>query len=88
MPVNKKPLEQENSIHNAIGYADVTPDDNTDLPVEAKGFYIGTGGDLELVSINGDTVVFHNLQAGLTYPFWAKRVKSSGTTASDIVALY
>lgn len=73
----------------AQGYAAVTPHASNPLPVAgARGFYVGVGGDMTAVSPQGDTVLFKALAAGVIYPIAIAAVRVSGTTATDIVALY
>ena len=67
----------------------VTPNDNTDLPNgNCRGFHVGGDGDVELISPNGNTVVYKSCIAGMQYPYEAARIKATNTTATDIVALY
>ncbi|AVQ04480.1 hypothetical protein B7G68_15190 [Caulobacter segnis] len=63
----------------------ITPHDTTE--VNARGLYVGTGGDLAIVSMDGTTsITFANVPSGTILPVFAFRVKSTGTTAADIVA--
>jgi hypothetical protein len=83
----------------AGGYADnliagsrdpyaVTPHDTNELGSIPKALYIGTGGNVVLRGIESTAdVTFKNLPSGYTLCVRAKLVKSTGTTASDIVAL-
>lgn len=87
MPTTK-PLEINQSIHNAYDFVLVTPSDVADLTVPLAAFYVGTGGDLTVVSESGNEVTFANIQSGQFLPIRAVRVKTTGTTASDILALY
>ncbi|SMP00073.1 hypothetical protein SAMN06265173_1703 [Thalassovita litoralis] len=66
----------------------VTPDDDTDLSIYCRALYIGTTGDLALISVGGTTVTFRNVAAGSILPVRASRVLDTGTTATDIVALW
>lgn len=69
----------------------VTPTDDVDLDVIdgrfPAGLYIGTAGTLRVVTLNGSTVDFGNAGVG-TLPLGVKQVHSTGTGASNIVALY
>ena len=67
----------------------VTPSDSTDLADVAKAVYVGTGGDVSIIAA-GDTtaVVLKNLLSGSLIPVRAKRVMATGTTATNLVALY
>lgn len=73
----------------ATNAAAVTPADGTDLPDGiARALYIGGAGDVSLVTNGGSTVTFVALVAGTILPVLVKRVRSTGTTATDLVALY
>lgn len=73
----------------AQGYAAVTPHDTNPLPVAgARGLYVGVGGDISLISPQGDTVLFKGVPTGAILPVAANVVRATGTTATDIVALY
>lgn len=63
----------------------VTPDDAADLPAVSRGVYVGTGGDLRVTTVGGDTVTLANVQAGW-HPIRVARVLATGTTAGGIVA--
>lgn len=67
----------------------VTPVDTADLSISpCRALWIGVAGDVALIA-EGDTdaVTLTAVEAGLL-PVRAKRVLSTGTTATDIVALY
>lgn len=49
--------------------------------------YIGTGGALDVVTVDGDTITFVTVLAGQFLPVQVLKVLSS-TSASDIVALW
>lgn len=67
--------------------ASVTPSDTEDLPTPARGLYVGTSGDVKVVTIHGESVTFSNVPIGIL-PVRAKRVYDTGTTAASIVALW
>lgn len=66
--------------------AAVTPDDATDLTNDARFLYVGVTGDVVVITSGGDTVTFKAAPVGL---IWARvrRVKNTGTTATNILAL-
>lgn len=74
----------------AIGADAVTPNDGTDLPGgTTRGLYVGTGGNL--IVYMGDSAVsvtFTGVPNGAILPLCVARVLATGTTASNIVALY
>lgn len=65
----------------------VTPNDDTDLANWALALYVGSSGDVRLDTWGGETVTFANVPAGIL-PVRARRVRSTGTTASGLVGLY
>lgn len=66
----------------------IVPDDVADLPSATKAIYIGTGGDVTLRPVAGDTdVVFRNLADGSVLDVRVRAVRAAGTTADDIVGL-
>ena len=72
----------------AEGGAAVTPNDSVDLTTSSRGIFVGNAGDLKVDMVNGDTVTFTNLGAGVIHPIRAARVYSTGTTATSIVNVY
>lgn len=68
--------------------AAITPDDNNDLPTTARGIYVGVGGDINVIAANDSAaVLMQSVPSGSVLPVRAKRVKSTLTTASGLVAL-
>lgn len=66
----------------------VTPSDSVELGVIPKALYIGTGGTVILRGVGGAAdVTFKNVANGQILDVAAQYVRSTGTTASDIVAL-
>lgn len=64
----------------------VTPHDVNELTYITRGLYIGVGGDVTVVMYTGETVLHSNVPGGSILPLAVKQVKSTGTTASSIVA--
>lgn len=52
-----------------------------------RGLYIGVGGDVAVTNHEGTTIVFKNMSEG-DHAISTDTVLSSGTTATDIIALY
>lgn len=70
------------------GFA-VTPHDTNNLAALTRGIYIGGAGDLKVrLAAEDEDVTLVGVTAGNMYPICAKRVFSTGTTATNIVALY
>lgn len=75
--------------------AAVTPSDTTNIPSVSGGtndegciLYIGGTGNVKVRTIGGDDVVFAAVPAGTTLQVRVHRVFSTGTTATNIVALW
>lgn len=80
---------REGGTAPAQGLAAVTPNNAADLPVSpTRGLYVGVSGDVSVVTAQGDTVLLKGLAAGILHPLAVVRVRSTGTTATDIVAAY
>jgi hypothetical protein len=65
------------------GFA-ITPADDTDLPQVTRGIYVGTGGDLVVVTKLGTTLTHKNVPSGSFLPIRATQV-SAATTAADLI---
>lgn len=70
------------------GHAEaVTPSDSGDLAYVSRGLYVGGAGNMAVIMVSGATVTFSNILAGTVLPIRVSRVKSTGTTATSILAL-
>jgi hypothetical protein len=66
----------------------VSPSDSADLPFMPRALYVGTAGTLSVLLIDGATTVnLGAVAAGTLLPLRVNRVRSTGTGASNIVAL-
>jgi hypothetical protein len=66
----------------------IVPSDTEELPRATKALYIGTGGTVVLRSLNGsEDVTFTNVPSGGILDVRTRAVRSTGTTAADIVGL-
>lgn len=77
--------------------AAVTPSNTVDIPSvstqDGSGnngcvLYVGTGGTLKVTTIGGDEVTFTGIVSGTFVPVQVLRVWATGTSASNIVALW
>lgn len=59
-----------------------------DNPSNGCVLFAGGAGDINLITVDGDTVLFKGIVAGQFLPVQVKRVKAANTTADDIVALW
>lgn len=67
--------------------AAVTPSNSADLAFRTTALWIGGAGDLSFITMNGETVTLSAVPAGTYLRVRADRVRSTGTTATLIVAL-
>lgn len=66
----------------------IAPDDNGDLPSATKAIYAGSGGDIVLRTVDSDNdVTFRNVPSGAILDLRVAAIRSTGTTASDLVGL-
>lgn len=75
--------------------AAVTPSNTADIPYVGGGdinwpcvLFIGGAGNLRVLTAGGDDVTFTGVLAGSFLPVQVTRVFSTGTTATNIVALW
>jgi len=62
--------------------------DTLDLPIATKAFYVGTGGDIVLRAVGSDAdVTLHNVVGGSVVAIRVKAIRSTGTTAADLIGL-
>lgn len=67
----------------------ITPSNDADLTVPARGIWSGTGGAISLVPRNATApITISNVPAGVMLPIWTKRVRATGTTATGLVAFW
>jgi hypothetical protein len=69
----------------------VTPDDSNDLANFTRAVYIGSvsgGAAMKVTTVGGETLLLSGLLAGHVYPIRVKRIWSTTTTATLIVALW
>lgn len=83
------PAKDDASSPARNSYA-ITPHDTNEIGTYLpKGLYVGTGGTIVML-LDEDKVAstFVNVPDGAVLPVRARIVQSTGTTASDILALY
>jgi len=66
----------------------VTPSDSTPLSNVTRWMFVGGTGNLTVVMNDGTTAEFPGVPAGTLLPVRVSQVKATGTTATEIVALW
>lgn len=71
-------------------FSTVTPSDTVDIPGQemCRALYVGGAGDVAAVRQDGTAVVFSAVPAGSILPIRCRRVNATGTTATNIDALF
>lgn len=73
-------------------YADrwvaISPSDSNALTFNIKGIYVGTGGSIVMTGADDEDATFANVGDGAILPCNPRKVKSTGTTASGLIAIY
>lgn len=70
----------------AFSVAAVTPSNTT--VISARALYIGGAGNVAVTALDGSTATFTSVPAGTILPVVVTKVMATGTTATNIVALY
>lgn len=73
---------------SSYSFRAVTPHDSTNLTAGCRGLYVGVGGNVVVVAPDDTFVTFVGVPAGAVLPVQAKRVNSTSTTATNIIALF
>lgn len=68
-------------------FSAVTPDNSNDLAYATRALWVGGAGNLSVIDLDGNTVAFTGIPAGTLLPIRVARVRATGTTATNIVAL-
>lgn len=73
----------------ACANAAITPDDATDLPAVPRAIYVGGGGTVVIVGKDetSDDGIAFICPSGALLPIRARRIKATGTTATNLVAV-
>lgn len=81
-------MSNSGQMRPAAGLLAVTPSDSADLSNgPARALYVGTSGDIAVIMADGTSGTIRSAAAGY-HPLQVRRVKTTGTTESNILALY
>ena len=73
--------------HGQLSAVAVTPSDSTTFN-QTRAIYIGGAGNIAVTMADGTAITFNALAVGVVHLLSVKQVKATGTTATNIVALY
>lgn len=75
---------------SAFGVVTITPSDDNAIFSNpnrtSRWIMVGGDGDLVLMFEDGSEAVVKNVISGVMYPFAVRKVKETGTTATEILA--
>ena len=75
--------------NSAALFEAITPHNSTNFTNGiCRGIYVGVTGNVVVVDADGTAVTFTAVPAGTILPVEAKRVNSTSTTATNMVALF
>lgn len=72
----------------AVGAVSITPSDSVTLPRAYRAVYVGTAGDLHILTEDGSEITLTNIAAGCIHPISVRKVFQTGTSAGAIVGFY
>ncbi len=84
------PYKDDGSVNAAIRTAVViTKSDTVDLPDGiARGFYAGGAGNVVVIPVTGAAYTMTAVAPGVWHPIMFKRINSTSTTATSMLAGY
>lgn len=80
--------ESEKVLGPVTSGFDVTPSDDDEFNHLTRGLIVGTQGDVAVQFQNGNTLVLPALLPGVVHPFRVAKVLSTGTSATQVKALF
>ena len=85
-------MPQNTIVRQAATALVVTPSDGTAIVGASfnspAALFVGTGGNINVITLGGSTVLLKNIANGTFLPVQVTHVKATDITATDIVALF
>lgn len=89
MAIDHRHMDRRDATVSSGSAAAVTPNDNADLSAVTRGLYVGGAGTVRVtLERDSSSVDIVGAVAGSVLPLRVKKVHSTGTTATSLVALY
>lgn len=76
------------NIDPCASAAAVTPHDSTELSYVTRALFVGGAGNIACLMADGTSCTFTGVVAGSVLPIRVRRVNSTSTTATNIVAMW
>lgn len=80
--------KSNNVVDPASNAAAVTPNDSTDLAATSRALFVGGAGNIAVTMAGGQSITFTGVTAGAVLPIRVTRILLTGTTATNIVAVW
>ncbi|MBX5206701.1 hypothetical protein [Rhizobium sp. NZLR11] len=77
-----------NVVDPGSNAAVVTPNDSTDLGFTSRALFVGGAGNIAVTMAGGQSLTFTGVVAGAVLPIRVSRILVTGTTATNIVAVW
>jgi hypothetical protein len=77
-----------NVVDPGSNAAVITPNDGTDLTYTSRALFVGGAGNIAVTMAGGQSVTFTGIIAGALLPIRVSRILSTGTTATNIMAIW
>lgn len=84
---NKPSIEPDQQNAPAATLVALTKSDSTVL-APTRGLYVGGAGDVAVVDLSGNSVTLVGVLAGSVIPVRVVKLLSTGTSATNVIALY
>lgn len=95
VPVTRPDWQGKATVVAAISDSDpadlwlaITPDDDAVFDPPPTAVFVGTGGNISLADSDGDVAVFKNIPNASILPLQPSKIRQTGTTAADIIAIF
>ena len=88
MPAQDNGYAPKQAWDPGSGAAAVTPHNTNELEYVTTGLYVGGAGDVRVTMKDGQVVTFAAVAAGTILPIRVRGVLVTGTTATNIVAIW
>lgn len=80
--------QQAVNVYSSAQSAQVVTLSDTNVLPATRGLYVGGSGNIVVTMANGVDATFTGVTAGVILPISVTKVKATGTTATNIVAVY
>ena len=77
-----------NSPNPGEGAFAIVPSDTVNFDVKPRAIYVGGAGNITLLTLNNEVVLFTAVPVGAILPVRAARVNATATTATLMVGIY